>query len=78
VTIQQTAADADRGRPKPAEIVKSEAESGRNALELAKTETFVYILEQYGKESPPAAGVFPAKSGGNGRHRHPLTTTGTT
>lgn len=74
VTIQQTAADADRGRPKPAEIVKSEAESGRNALELAKTETFVYILVQYGKESTPAAGAFPAKSGGNDRHRHPLDT----
>jgi hypothetical protein len=65
-------------QPKPAEIVKSEAESGRNERELAKIATFLYILGQYVKECTPAAGVFPAKSGGNGRHRHPLDTTGTT
>lgn len=43
VTIQQTAADADRGRPKPAEIVKSADESGRNARELARKSVSVRI-----------------------------------
>lgn len=65
-------------QPKTENFTKSGRKSRRNALELAKTETFVYILGQYVKESTPAAGVFPAKSGGNGRSRHPLTTTGTT
>ena len=76
VTIRQTAAGADRGQPKPAKtknFTKSEGKSGRNERELAKIGTFVYILEQYVKESPPAAGVFLAKPGVNDRHRHPLT-----
>jgi hypothetical protein len=77
VTIRQAAAATGK-KSKPAEIVKTERENGRNDGELAKIGTFLYILGQYGKESTPAAGVFPAKSGGNGRHRHPLTTTGTT
>lgn len=69
VTIQQTAAGAGRGQPKPAEIVKSEAESGRNERELAKIVTFVYILGQYGKESPRRRAYFlqnPAEMDGTG------------
>nr|DAH41098.1 MAG TPA: hypothetical protein [Caudoviricetes sp.] len=69
VTIRQ-AAGPHRKRPKPAEIVKSEHESGRNERELAKIGTFLYILGQYGKECHPAAGLFPAKSGGNDGQRH--------
>lgn len=65
-------------QPKTENFTKSGRKSGGNERELAKIGTFLYILGQYGKESTPAAGVFPAKSGGNGRHRHPLTTTGTT
>lgn len=75
VTIRQTAAGADRGQPKTAKtknFTKSGGKSFANDRKLAKIATFLYILGQYGKESPPAAGTFLAKSGVNDRHRHHL------
>lgn len=78
LTIRQTAAGPDQNSQRRRISPNPGAKVGEMNENLQKNVTFLYILGQYGKESTPAAGVFPAKSGGNGRHRHPLTTTGTT
>lgn len=77
VTIRQAAAATDQGGGECRILANYPAASGKMQDDLQKMGV-VFVLYLIIRTERPAAGVFLAKSGGNGRHRHPLAAIGTT